>query len=181
MPGARGTRGLVCKKVYECAHEHTGSAETLRHPPRNGFTAYSALSPATNSFCHRRQRIKICPARLRRHNLRWLDISNGCQDHTSSPYAARLRLLPRRSVHPTAAFAKPALAPFVCAPAVRSRSKPPCDRLARRRCRVHRILPHVRDDGRRPSCRDRMAQVVALICPTATVEYFLKRGLTGFS
>src|SRR6266702_1605906 len=29
------------------AHEHTGSAETLRPSPRNGFTAYSALSLVT--------------------------------------------------------------------------------------------------------------------------------------
>jgi hypothetical protein len=50
MPGARCTRGLVCKIVRKGAHEHTGSAETLRHPPRNGFTAYGALSSATNSF-----------------------------------------------------------------------------------------------------------------------------------
>src|SRR5260370_6506840 len=28
-----------------CAHEHTGSAEAIRHSLRNGFTAYSALSP----------------------------------------------------------------------------------------------------------------------------------------
>src|SRR5258705_982521 len=57
MPGARCTRGLVCNVHEKCAHEHTGSAETLRHPPRNGFTAYGALSPATNSSCHRRRRI----------------------------------------------------------------------------------------------------------------------------
>src|SRR4051794_19161073 len=50
MPGARCTRGLVCNIVRVGAHEHTGSAETLRHPPRNGFTAYGALSPATSSF-----------------------------------------------------------------------------------------------------------------------------------
>src|SRR5258705_2278205 len=31
----------------ENAHEHTGSAETLRPSPRNGFTAYFALSPVT--------------------------------------------------------------------------------------------------------------------------------------
>ena len=31
------------------AHEHTGSAETLRPSLRNGFTAYSALSPV-NGF-----------------------------------------------------------------------------------------------------------------------------------
>ncbi len=33
----------------ENAHEHTGSAEAVRHPLRNGFTAYAVLSPATNS------------------------------------------------------------------------------------------------------------------------------------
>ncbi len=57
MPGARCTRGLVCKIVRRTAHEHTGSAETLRHPPRNGFTTYAVLSPATNSSCHRRCRL----------------------------------------------------------------------------------------------------------------------------
>src|ERR1700756_4433893 len=30
----------------ENAHEHTGSAETLRPSPRNGFTAYIVISPA---------------------------------------------------------------------------------------------------------------------------------------
>jgi len=50
MPGARCTRGLVCKIVQRNAHEHTGSAEAPRHSLRNGFTAYNALSPATNSF-----------------------------------------------------------------------------------------------------------------------------------
>src|SRR6266576_2353520 len=34
----------------ECAHEHTGSAETLRPSLRNGFTAYSVLSPVNGSF-----------------------------------------------------------------------------------------------------------------------------------
>jgi hypothetical protein len=90
-PGARCTRGLVCKNVHFGAHEHTGSAETLRHPPRNGFTAYSALSPATNSSCHRHRRIKVLPARLSRHRLRRFSASNGRQDHTASPYAIRLR------------------------------------------------------------------------------------------
>jgi hypothetical protein len=57
MPGARCTRGLVCKIVRRNAHEHTGSAETLRHSPRNGFTAYAVISSATNSSCHRRCRL----------------------------------------------------------------------------------------------------------------------------
>jgi hypothetical protein len=38
----------VCNDVLqESAHEHTGSAETLRPSLRNGFTAYFVLSPAT--------------------------------------------------------------------------------------------------------------------------------------
>jgi len=48
------SRAIVRK---ENAHEHTGTAGALRHSLRNGFTAYGALSPATNSSCHRRQRI----------------------------------------------------------------------------------------------------------------------------
>jgi hypothetical protein len=56
-PGARCTRGLVCKGRVENAHEHTGSAETLRPSPRDGFTAYSVLSPARPELaCHRRPR-----------------------------------------------------------------------------------------------------------------------------
>ena len=44
MPGARCTRGLVCKVAQKkCAHEHTGSAEAVRHSLRNGFTAYAVL------------------------------------------------------------------------------------------------------------------------------------------
>jgi hypothetical protein len=50
-------RSRVQKLCEECAHEHTGSAETLRHPPRNGFTAYAVLSSATNSSCHRHCRL----------------------------------------------------------------------------------------------------------------------------
>ena len=56
-PGARCTRGPVCKWVLKNAHEHTGSAETLRPSLRNGFTAYLVLSPVSGLFCHRRLRI----------------------------------------------------------------------------------------------------------------------------
>src|SRR3979409_2305337 len=70
MPDARCTRGLVCKIVRRNAHEHTGSAEAIRHSLRNGFTAYAALSPATNSSCHRRRRIEgfVTPG--------WVDIAS---------------------------------------------------------------------------------------------------------
>jgi hypothetical protein len=45
-PGARCTRGLMCKGSKKNAHEHTGSAEAVRPSLRNGFTAYIVLSPA---------------------------------------------------------------------------------------------------------------------------------------
>src|SRR5450631_1191117 len=38
------------------AHEHTGSAETLRPSLRSGLTAYFALSPVTGLSCHRHLR-----------------------------------------------------------------------------------------------------------------------------
>jgi hypothetical protein len=58
MPGARCTRGLVCKMHKRKRTRAYRSAEALRHPLRNGFTAYAALSPATNSSCHRHRRIE---------------------------------------------------------------------------------------------------------------------------
>jgi hypothetical protein len=70
------------------AHEHTGSAVNNRPSLRNGFTAYSVLSPATNSSCHRHRRIEWCgETRLGSQRLRRLDTSNGCQDHTALPSA----------------------------------------------------------------------------------------------
>jgi hypothetical protein len=48
---------LACNMCREHAHEHTGTVGASRHSPRNGFTAYAALSPATNSSCHRHRRI----------------------------------------------------------------------------------------------------------------------------
>ena len=50
MPDARCTRGPVCKMGKENAHEHTGSAEAIRHSLRNGFTAYFALSPENRAL-----------------------------------------------------------------------------------------------------------------------------------
>jgi hypothetical protein len=76
----------ICTK--ESAHEHTGSAGASRPSLRNGFTTYIALSPATNSSCHRRLRIKTCPSPVGPTRLHRLDISNGCQAHTVLPYAS---------------------------------------------------------------------------------------------
>jgi hypothetical protein len=54
-PGARRTRGLMCKCASKkCAHEHTGEAETLRPSLRNGFTTYTRSLVAM--LCHHRRR-----------------------------------------------------------------------------------------------------------------------------
>src|SRR5258706_4375858 len=68
------------------------------------LTAYSVLSPATNSSCHRHRRIKgNVRARSGRLHLRQLDTSNGGQDHTALPSAK---------------------APFVCTPLIAHGPKP---------------------------------------------------------
>src|SRR5437660_7885994 len=61
------------------AHEHTGSAETLRPSLRNGFTAYFVLSPVSGLFCHRHPREVLLPGNLTPASRR--------QDHTTSPSA----------------------------------------------------------------------------------------------
>ena len=79
-PGARCTRGLVCNVHHKkCAHEHTGSAETLRPSLRNGFTAYIVLSPVTGFLA--------TVASVMRSIIADLTPASGRQDHTTSPYA----------------------------------------------------------------------------------------------
>jgi hypothetical protein len=87
MPGARCTRGLACKGVVGRTRAYR-AAESIRHSLRNGFTAYAGLSPETNSFCLRRRRIEGLSDPVGSTRLRWLDTSNGCQDHTVLPYAS---------------------------------------------------------------------------------------------
>ena len=97
----RAAPAVSCaKKLHIGAHEHTGQRRTLRHPLRNGFTAYFVLSPVANSSCHRRLR----------DTSRKLGTSNGCQDHTTWPYAPAFR--PAFKHHP---FRNDAAAPDAAA------------------------------------------------------------------
>jgi hypothetical protein len=140
-PGACCTRGLVCKDAQRNAHEHTGTVGAFRRSLRNGFTAYSALSPATNSSCHRRRRIGgSAEPGWARNTSADLTPATGARTtrfcRTQPPvFANRLRPKPdfggsRKALR--------ALAPFVwCAPI--AHGKPPCDPRRARRCRVHRI------------------------------------------
>src|ERR1700681_1910198 len=77
-PGARCTRGLVCKTAQKNAHEHTGSAEAIRHSLRNGFNAYNVLSPVSRAL------LPPSPALLSAN----LMPASGHQDHTPSPSAS---------------------------------------------------------------------------------------------
>jgi hypothetical protein len=60
------------------AHEHTGERRTLRHPLRNGFTAYIVLSPVSGLVVTVTMQI----------SLQGLAPASRRQDHTTSPYAA---------------------------------------------------------------------------------------------
>src|SRR5882672_3718053 len=88
MPGAQCTRSLVCDKNKHTSVVATGPPEITRHSRTQWFTAYFVLSPATNSSCHRHPRIKVSSMPGWATSLRELDTSNGCQNDTSSPYAA---------------------------------------------------------------------------------------------
>ena len=94
MPGAQCTRSLVCEDGGWNAHEYSQRVHrnSPAFPHAMVLTVSFALSPVTNSFCHRRRGLRCCRTRLGSQNLRRLDTSNGCQDHTTSPYAAVLPL-----------------------------------------------------------------------------------------
>ena len=97
-PGARCTRGLVCKCAQRNAHEHTGTGGASRPSLRSGFTAYSVLSPVNGSFAtvaawisRSIRRIDALPRDLTPAPRR--------QDHTTSPYASRPLVLHAHRVH----------------------------------------------------------------------------------
>ena len=108
----------------KCAHEHTGTAGAARHSLRSGFTAYTALSLETNSFCLHRRRIEDVgkPGWVR-------NISAGLTPATGARTTRLCRPLQHRSpraafaheqAHPARPVARPALPrPPLPAPNVR--------------------------------------------------------------
>jgi hypothetical protein len=53
---AFGSPAASCAKVKSTRVSRHRFAETIRHSLRDGFTTYSALSPAIGRFCHRHRR-----------------------------------------------------------------------------------------------------------------------------
>src|SRR6266404_4685707 len=96
------------------------------------LAAYSVLSSVTNSFLSPSfADSRFLSARLSRHHLRKFSTSNGCQDHTASPYVS---------------------APFVLRALDRSRgSSRPATPSAPDAAASTASRPSVRDDGQRPS------------------------------
>jgi hypothetical protein len=103
------------------AHEHTGSAEAIRHSLRNGFTAYAVLTPATNS-------VLVTVA----DGLRLVE--PGRADFASASLTSATDARPTRFCRTqqpvTAKRLHQAMAPFVCAPLHRSREARPAIALA---------------------------------------------------
>ena len=94
-------------------------------------------------------------------NLRRLDTSNGCQDHTALPSAS---------------------APFVGARPSLTGLNPPCENLLARPALCGHRSPHPTSVtiAIRPSCGRGMAGVVRLIWGEREADYFSREGWTGF-
>ena len=149
-----GNAGCTVHPQPVCSKKHTvvttGPPKTPGIPCAMVLTAYSALSPATNSSCHRRWRIWSADPGWARTRLRQLDTSNGCQDHTALPSAATSIIASTGRVRPIKVLKKALkrrssralpIAHKQACPAIASRA---------RRCRVHRIPPRVADDHDTP-------------------------------
>src|SRR3954451_4666162 len=81
MPDARCTRGLVSKCAQKVRPRAYRAAESIRHPLRSGFTAYSVLSPENGSFA------SVAPWEIERLPEA-LTPAPRRQDHTPLPYAS---------------------------------------------------------------------------------------------
>ena len=149
------------------AHEHTGTDGAFRRSLRNGLTAYAARSPATNSSCHRRQRIggSSKPGRASQTSASLTPATGArttrfCRTQPSTPKAST------GFRYPPAELGKGISAVRLRAVLAHGEN-PPCDHFhAPDAAASTATCPNVRDDGQRPSSRDRMARVLLLICPT---------------
>jgi hypothetical protein len=92
------------KKAHK--HSHHGHTGITRHSLRDGFTAYSALSPVSRASCHRR---------LRKLPLADLTPASGRQDHTILPSASQR---PRQKRHLASTASRPAFVTIASRPCV---------------------------------------------------------------
>jgi hypothetical protein len=148
-PGARCTRGLVCKmhkKRRTRAYRFSGGNPAF--PARMVLTVSFVLSSATNSSCHRHPRIEgdAEPG--------WADIATTNLTPATGARTTRLRRPHQRrsSARRILAHELPwgAALQFLCAPTLPRPPRP----------------AHIRDDRETPLVRAGWGELVAVICPT---------------
>ena len=126
------------------------------------LTVSFALSPVTGLFCHRRPRTNVVSAPGRADTTSAnLTPASGRQDHTTSSYATTSLVRVLWTAHG-----------LITRPAIPSRAK---------RCRVHRIPLHVRDDRETPLCLGGTAESIKLFLANCEAKYFSPAHWTGFS
>ena len=159
VPAAPAASRAKLSEAHERSHHgHTG---ITRPSPRNGFTAYFVLSPATNSSCHRRPRIKVLSARLGRRASANLTPATGVR--TTRLHRTQKAPIILHAAHRSRGSSRPAIA--ICAPdALTSTASRPA-------------LVTTRD---RPSCRNETAVDMHLIWVRRKRKYFFKKGWTDF-
>jgi len=96
MPGAPIAPAAACVLVESTRVSHHGHTGNTRHSPRNGFTAYSALSPGTGLSC---------PRHWRKLPFANLMPASGHQDHATSPSAG---FAPSSEAPPASTASRPA-------------------------------------------------------------------------
>jgi len=108
MPGAQCTRSLACSVKWHTSVVTTVTPEITRHSPRNGFTAYIVLSPATSSCCHRHPRIKVLSARSGRRASANLAPATGAR--TTRFYRTQKAPIILHAAHRSRGSSRPAIA-----------------------------------------------------------------------
>src|SRR6266446_8228523 len=128
MPGARCTRGLVCKSVQKGAHEHTGSAEASDIPCAMVLRLISC-SPRRTGL------VVTVVSGIASTNL---TPASGRQDHTTSPYASA----PFVKGTSTSTASHPALVRIAKRPSYRDGTK----------SIYHRFGPEVKSNSEKQKC-----------------------------
>ena len=164
MPDARCTRGLVCKRHKEKTHT---SIQVQRRT--SDIPCAMALRLITRSPRRRIRLVTVVdelaasPRPVGPACLRQLDTSNGCQNHTASPYAATSFVCALLIAHGSGSIQNPPCN-STCAPdaAASTASRPASMTMAN------------------APLGDRTARLIDLIWAKRELKYFCKGGWTAF-
>jgi hypothetical protein len=92
--GVRAAPAISCACLRKnIAHEHTGQRRTLRHPLRNGVTAYFVLFPVERACCHRQPAAHCCRPDASLRGARTTRLDRTQRKH--SPLDRRVHRIPR--------------------------------------------------------------------------------------